>query len=705
MNQDVLKKPRPKVVRVGTKIPDGVWDRLAQCESGGNWHINTGNGYYGGLQFSLGTWHAYGGTGLPEPAQPRDADRRRHQAPQRLRRLRRLARVRGQARVSPPDDPAAATNLTAMVEPEVQLLGPADVRRLAAELDLRPTKQRGQNFVIDANTVRRIVRESGVGPDDVVVEVGPGLGSLTLALLEVAARVVAIEVDDVLAARLPATVAEHAGDRADRCEVVHADALRVDGVPGPPPTALVANLPYNVSVPVLLHLLTVLPSLERGLVMVQAEVADRLAAAPGLAHLRHPVGQGRLVRRRTPRRGGRAQRLLAGAQRRLRAWSPGPAATRRRRPRPASRSSRSSTPPSPSAARRCAAPCAARRLRRRPPRPRCAPPGVDPTARGEVLDVAAFARIAEALPGRLGVSVTVRAPAKINLHLGVGAPREDGFHPLVTVYQAVGLCDDVTASRSPGWTLGVTVPDWIDPDAVPVTGDNIVDRAARLLADHHGVDRARRGLDHQVDPGRRAAWPAARPTRRPRWSPSTGSGSCSTSDDDLLALAAELGSDVPFALLGGTALGTGRGELVEPVPDPATWWWVVGPVGARGCRRRRSTGASTSSPRTRPRSRRARTRSCSRSRPATRRSWPGRCTTTSRRPPSTCAPTSATCSSWASGSGALRGMVSGSGPTCVFLAADADARPRGRRPRSPSDHDVVLVANGPVAGAHVVTYA
>src|SRR3954471_9636831 len=138
-----------------------------------------------------------------------------------------------------------------------RLLGPADVRALAAELDVRPTKQRGQNFVNDANTVRRIVRASGVGPDDVVVEVGPGLGSLTLALLEVAARVVAIEVDAVLAARLPATIARHAEGRAGRCEVVHADALRVDGVPGPPPTALVANLPYNVSVPVLLHLLAV----------------------------------------------------------------------------------------------------------------------------------------------------------------------------------------------------------------------------------------------------------------------------------------------------------------------------------------------------------------------------------------------------------------------------------------------------------------
>ncbi|MEQ7847010.1 16S rRNA (adenine(1518)-N(6)/adenine(1519)-N(6))-dimethyltransferase RsmA [Nocardioides kribbensis] len=162
-----------------------------------------------------------------------------------------------------------------------RLLGPAEVRLLAAELDLRPTKQRGQNFVIDANTVRRIVRAAEVTAADTVLEVGPGLGSLTLALLETAGRVVAVEVDPLLAGRLPATIEEFAPGRADRFEVVLADAMRVAEIPGPPPTALVANLPYNVSVPVLLHLLGLLPSLERGLVMVQAEVADRLAAEPG----------------------------------------------------------------------------------------------------------------------------------------------------------------------------------------------------------------------------------------------------------------------------------------------------------------------------------------------------------------------------------------------------------------------------------------
>ena len=161
------------------------------------------------------------------------------------------------------------------------LLGPGDVRALAARHDVRPTKQRGQNFVIDPNTVRRIVRAAGLTPDDVVVEVGPGLGSLTLALVSEVKRVVAIEVDPVLASALPDTLASYAPELADRVEVLPADAMRVEGIPGPPPTALVANLPYNVSVPVLLHLLAVLPSLAHGLVMVQSEVADRLAAAPG----------------------------------------------------------------------------------------------------------------------------------------------------------------------------------------------------------------------------------------------------------------------------------------------------------------------------------------------------------------------------------------------------------------------------------------
>ncbi|MGI3785261.1 MAG: ribosomal RNA small subunit methyltransferase A, partial [Janthinobacterium lividum] len=162
----------------------------------------------------------------------------------------------------------------------MSLLDPRSVREIAARLDLRPTKQRGQNFVVDANTVRRIVATSGVGPDDVVLEVGPGLGSLTLGLLEVADRVVAVEIDEQLADELPRTVAERSPERADRLDVVTADAMRVTELPATP-TAVVANLPYNVAVPVLLHLLATFEEWSRGLVMVQAEVARRICAPPG----------------------------------------------------------------------------------------------------------------------------------------------------------------------------------------------------------------------------------------------------------------------------------------------------------------------------------------------------------------------------------------------------------------------------------------
>lgn len=166
-------------------------------------------------------------------------------------------------------------------DPGARLLGPAEVRALAARLGLRPTKTLGQNFVIDPNTVRRVVRVAGVGPDDVVLEVGPGLGSLTLGLLGAASSVVAVEVDPLLAGALPGTVAERAPSYAGGLTVLTADALGLADLPGPPPTALVANLPYNVAVPVLLTLLERFGSLRRVLVMVQSEVADRLAAPPG----------------------------------------------------------------------------------------------------------------------------------------------------------------------------------------------------------------------------------------------------------------------------------------------------------------------------------------------------------------------------------------------------------------------------------------
>ena len=169
------------------------------------------------------------------------------------------------------------------VGPKVRMLTPGDIRELAGRLGVRPSKRLGQNFVVEPGTVRRIAALAGLQPDDVVLEVGPGLGSLTLALLEAGAgQLVAIEIDRALAAELPRTIAARAPDLAGRMTVVAGDALRVAASDLPaPPSVLVANLPYNVAVPVLLHLLAALPTLRRGLVMVQAEVADRMCAGPG----------------------------------------------------------------------------------------------------------------------------------------------------------------------------------------------------------------------------------------------------------------------------------------------------------------------------------------------------------------------------------------------------------------------------------------
>ena len=279
-----------------------------------------------------------------------------------------------------------------------RLLGPAEVRSLAAAVDIRPTKQRGQNFVIDPNTVRRIVRESGITPDDVVVEVGPGLGSLTLALLAVAHRVVAIEVDPVLAEALPGTIATYAPGQAAHCEVLLADAMRVAEVPGPPPTALVANLPYNVSVPVLLHLLQLLPSLEHGLVMVQSEVADRLAARPGSKV--YGVPSVKAAWYADVRRAGAIGRNVfwpaPNVDSGLVAWTrrepPATTATREQvfavvdaafaQRRKTLRSTLKNLAGSADAAEAALAHA-----------------GVDPMARGEAIGVAEFARIAEGLPG------------------------------------------------------------------------------------------------------------------------------------------------------------------------------------------------------------------------------------------------------------------------------------------------------------------
>ncbi|MCC3272944.1 16S rRNA (adenine(1518)-N(6)/adenine(1519)-N(6))-dimethyltransferase RsmA [Arthrobacter zhangbolii] len=274
------------------------------------------------------------------------------------------------------------------------LLGASDIRALAEELGVRPTKTLGQNFVIDGNTIRRIVAAADIQPGETVLEVGPGLGSLTLGLLDAAETVVAVEIDPVLAGRLPATVAERRPEAAHRLHVVLGDGMRITELPAQP-TALVANLPYNVAVPVVLHLLEHFPSLQHGLVMVQDEVADRMAAKPGSKT--YGVPSVKAAWYGTMRKAGvigmnvfwPAPKIASGLVGFTRHDPPQTRASRqevfavidaafaqRRKTLRAALAGWAGSPAEAETALRTA--------------------GVDPSARGEVLDIAAFARIAEA---------------------------------------------------------------------------------------------------------------------------------------------------------------------------------------------------------------------------------------------------------------------------------------------------------------------
>jgi len=297
----------------------------------------------------------------------------------------------------------------------IGLLSATEIRELAARAGIRPTKQLGQNFVLDGGTVRKIVRQADVLPGDRVVEVGPGLGSLTLGLIEAGADVVAVEIDPVLARLLPSTVLAHVpglslvpassgdapvvlrdADGRDRLTIVLRDALEVHALPGPPPVALVANLPYNVSVPVLLTFLERFDSLERVLVMVQAEVADRLAAPPGsrtygvpsakaawYASARRTATVGRTVFWPAPNvdsalvRFDRREPPTTTASREAVFAVVDTAFAQRRKMLRSALATLAGSPDAAAAAIQAA--------------------GVDPQARGEVIDIAAFARIAAAL--------------------------------------------------------------------------------------------------------------------------------------------------------------------------------------------------------------------------------------------------------------------------------------------------------------------
>ncbi len=266
-------KPKPKPAAVFKVAADGLnWKALAACEAGGR--ANADNPpYYGMYQFRLNTWRAVGGTGLPSASLCKRADVSRATALQAQQLEDPMAGLR------PPPLHLSAPG-SQPVTPAV-LLGATDIRALAASIDLTPTKTLGQNFVIDGGTVQRIVRTANLRPDDVVLEIGPGLGSLTLALLPDVQRVIAVEIDERLAKLLPETVAQRFPGGLDRLTVIHRDAMSLDLRGNDFPTAIVANLPYNVAVPVLLTLLARLPTVRRVLVMVQLEVAARLAAKPG----------------------------------------------------------------------------------------------------------------------------------------------------------------------------------------------------------------------------------------------------------------------------------------------------------------------------------------------------------------------------------------------------------------------------------------
>lgn len=299
-------------------------------------------------------------------------------------------------------------------------------------------------------------------------------------------------------------------------------------------------------------------------------------------------------------------------------------------------------------------------------------------------------------------AITVRAAAKINLQLGVGPIRPDGFHPLATVYQAIGIYDDVTIESAEDWSLTVRARDKLDVSGVPTDDTNIVLTAARALCRHHGLDRAASILIDKTIPvagglaGGSANAAATLVGIDRLWN-------LNTSDADLLAIAAGLGSDVPFALIGGTAIGSGRGELVEPVTDNGSWWWVVAEsdvglstprVYAEFDRLTENAGdpeidelllAALAS--------------------GDVEALASRLSNDLQHPALHLRPDLREVLDVGDGHGALRSLISGSGPTCLFLCADHDSALAVRQGLHTEGIERVNVAPGPVAGAHVVDYA
>lgn len=551
-----------------------------------------------------------------------------------------------------------------------KLLTSNDIRELCAQLNIRPTKTLGQNFVNDPGTVRKIVRNAGVQAGEQVLEIGPGLGSLTLALLEAGAQVSAVEIDPPLAQALPTTAQARFPEA--KLQVFTADALTITGpesIDGATPTRLVANLPYNVAVPIVLTVLEKLPSIQTVLVMVQAEVADRLAATPGnkiygvpsakvawYASARRTLTIGRNVFYPVPN----VDSALVKIERRP---HPDTAATREQvfAVIDAAFAQRRKTLRQALAGLAGSAGAAQEALERA---------GVSPTARGETLDIDQFAAVAQQLnAASAGVrvpaasaptpatsdpavsvsapavntpamsvsapavnasdrAVSVSAPGKVNLFLALGAARPDGYHPLNTIFAQIGLSETVTVS--PLKSLATTAPQPASTapvssassapaqsDSAPVAAQPAPSAtAASASAAQTGGPRIELALtrpdsnvplDHTNLAYRAAQAVAQQAAQRGLATPDVhilldkavpvaggmagGSADAAAtlkacnefwqvglSLEELAHLGAQLGADVPFGLYGGVALGTGRGDLIEPLkaaPGPYYWTFAL----------------------------------------------------------------------------------------------------------------------------------
>jgi len=530
-----------------------------------------------------------------------------------------------------------------------KLLTSNDIRELCAQLNIRPTKTLGQNFVNDPGTVRKIVRNAGVQAGEQVLEIGPGLGSLTLALLEAGAQVSAVEIDPPLAQALPTTAQARFPEA--KLQVFTADALTITGlesIDGAAPTRLVANLPYNVAVPIVLTVLEKLPSIQTVLVMVQAEVADRLAATPGnkiygvpsakvawYASARRTLTIGRNVFYPVPN----VDSALVKIERRP---HPDTAATREQvfAVIDAAFAQRRKTLRQALAGLAGSAGAAQEALERA---------GVSPTARGETLDIDQFAAVAQQLnavsagacvpvasahaPATSDSAVSVSAPGKVNLFLALGAARPDGYHPLNTIFAQIGLSETVTVT--PLQSLATTAPQPASTATVssassaPAQSDSVpaaaqpAPSATAVPAQSDSASAAQTGgprielalthpdsnvpLDHSNLAYRAAQAVAQQAAQRGLATPDVhilldkavpvaggmagGSADAAAtlkacnefwqvglSLEELAQLGAQLGADVPFGLYGGVALGTGRGDLIEPLkaaPGPYYWTFAL----------------------------------------------------------------------------------------------------------------------------------